>query len=432
MEVISKMLSNISIPRVYKVKYHIESHYIKNISEELISQLKTTSVLSQVHRGQRIAITVGSRGITNQVLVVKTLIDQLKKVGAEPFVITAMGSHAGANARNQKAMIEGLGFTENYLGVPIKSTMEVVEIGTTFSGLPVYIDKYAYEADGVILLNRVKFHTSFQGPVESGILKMGVIGLGNQKGAEICHELGFEGMSQRILEIAKVIIKRVPVLFGVAIIEDGQHQTAEIHVLPHQCIENKELQLLRRAKNFMVQIPFKSLEVLVIDQIGKDISGTGLDTNVVGRYHTGHCSGGPDIKRISILDISDGSNGNGHGLGIADFTTQRVYKKYNFAETYPNALTSNVPVSAKIPMVLPSDRYCIQAALKTCLLKDKKDARMVRIKDTLSLREIEVSENMRSQIESHSRLEIIQGPYELSFNEDGNLIPEKDFSRRGK
>jgi len=422
MEDVLKILRDIPIPRVYRVQYQIESPGINNIPEELTSQLKAASVLSQIKIGQRIAITVGSRGIANQPLIVRTLIDQLKKAGAEPFVIPAMGSHAGANAKNQKAMIEGLGFTENYLRVPIKSTMEVVQIGTTPSGLPVYIDKYAYEADGVILINRVKSHTAFQGPVESGVVKMGVIGLGNQKGAEICHELGFEEMSQRISEIAHITIRKTPVLFGIAMIENAQYNTAEIHVLPQKDIEKKELQLLKRAKDLMVRIPFKSLEVLVIDQIGKEISGSGLDSNVVGRYHTGYGTGGPDVRRISILDISDVSHGNGNGLGIADFTTQRAYNKFKFAETYPNALTSNVPVSVKIPMVLPSDRYCIQAAIKTCLLKDKKEARMVRIKDTLSLMELEVSENLRAEVESHPQLEVVQGPYRLPFNQDGNLF----------
>jgi len=423
MEDVLKILRDIPIPRVYRVQYQIESPSINNIPEELTSQLKAASVLSQIKSGQRIAITLGSRGIANQPLIVRTLIDQLKKAGAEPFVIPAMGSHAGANAKNQKAMIEGLGFTENYLGVPIKSTMEVVQIGTTTpSGLPVYIDKYAYEADGVILVNRVKSHTAFQGPVESGVVKMGVIGLGNQKGAEICHELGFEEMSQRISEIAHITIRKAPVLFGIAMIENAQYNTAEIHVLPQKDIEKKELQLLKRAKDLMVRIPFKSLEVLVIDQIGKEISGSGLDSNVVGRYHTGYGSGGPNVRRISILDISDVSHGNGNGLGIADFTTQRAYKKFNFAETYPNALTSNVPVSVKIPMVLPNDRTCIQAAVKTCLLQDKKEARLVRIKDTLSLMELEVSENLRVEVETNPKLEIIQGPYDLPFNQDGNLF----------
>ena len=422
MEKFLNILRSIQIPKVYRILYHMQSPGIKNIPRELISQLKTSSVLSQLNRGQRIAITVGSRGISNQPLIVKTLIDQLKETGIKPFVVPAMGSHAGANAKKQKAMIEGFGFTENYLGVPIKSSMEVVQVGTTSSGLPVYIDKYASEADGVILVNRVKSHTSFQGPVESGLMKMAVIGLGKQKGAEICHELGFGGMSQRITEIADITIKKAPVLFGIAIIENAQHNTAEIHVLPQKDIEKKELQLLKKAKDLMARIPFKIFEVLVIDQIGKDISGTGMDTNVVGRYHTGYGSGGPKVNRISILDISNASHGNGNGLGIADFTTQRAYEKFEFAETYPNALTSNVVISVKIPMVLPSDHYCIQAAIKTCLIWDKTKIRLVRIKDTLSLMELEVSENMLSEVESHPQLEIIQGPYELPFNLNGNLF----------
>ena len=422
MEGVLQILRSIPIPKVYRVRHHIESPSIDDIAGEVRTQLKQAAVLKNVRAGQRIAVTVGSRGISNQAEVVKTLVEELKTAGAQPFLIPAMGSHAGADADHQKSMLEGLGFGESYIGAPIYSTMEVVQVGETPSGMPVYIDKYAYEADGVILVNRVKAHTAFQGPVESGLVKMSVIGLGKQKGAEICHELGFETMSARISEIAHEAIKHAPVLFGVALIENSLHETAEIHVVPQEEIEQKELDLLKRSKRLMARVPFKALEVLVIDQIGKDISGSGLDPNVVGRYHTGYGSGGPDVTRISILDITEVSHGNGNGLGIGDFTTQRAYEKFDFGETYPNSLTSNVPVSVKVPMVLPSDKYCIQASIKTCLLWDKTQTRLVRIKDTLSLSEIEVSENLLDEVEANPLLEVIEGPYELSFDDQGNLF----------
>lgn len=422
MEGVLNILKDIPIPKVYRVRYHIETPKIEDISGELTAGIMASAVMKRIKQGQSIAVTVGSRGIANQPLVVKTLVKILKDAGAEPFIIPAMGSHAGANAENQKLMLEGLGFTEEYIDAPIRSSMEVVQVDTTPSGMPVYIDKYAYEADGVILVNRVKAHTAFQGPVESGIVKMAVIGLGKQKGAEICHELGFETMSARIAEIAEIAIKKAPVLFGVALIENAMHETAEIHVLDQDEIEQRELDLLKRAKDLMARVPFKQLEVLVIDQIGKDISGSGLDPNVVGRYHTGYGSGGPDVRRISILDITETSHNNGNGLGIGDFTTRRAFEKFDFAETYPNSLTSNVPVSVKIPMVLPTDRYCIQAAVKTCLLWDKKQARLVRIKDTLSLMEFEASENLLEEIQANDKLEIVEGPYELGFDSEGNLL----------
>ncbi len=422
MEGVLQILRSIPIPKVYRVRHHIESPSIDDIAGEVRTQLKQAAVLKNVRAGQRIAVTVGSRGISNQAEVVKTLVEELKEAGAQPFLIPAMGSHAGADADHQKSMLEGLGFGESYIGAPIYSTMEVVQVAETPSGMPVSIDKYAYEADGVILVNRVKAHTAFQGPVESGLVKMSVIGLGKQKGAEICHELGFETMSSRISEIAREAIERAPVLFGVALIENALHETAEIHVVPQEEIEQRELELLKRSKELMARVPFKALEVLVIDQIGKDISGSGLDPNVVGRYHTGYGSGGPDVTRISILDITEVSHGNGNGLGIGDFTTQRAYEKFDFGETYPNSLTSNVPVSVKVPMVLPTDKYCIQAAIKTCLLWDKTETRLVRITDTLSLSEIEVSENLLAEVEANPLLEVIEGPYELSFDDQGNLF----------
>jgi hypothetical protein len=422
MEGVKQILRDIPIPRVYKVKYNIESPSIEDVSAELDRQLDQTGVLDRIKKGMTIALTIGSRGIANQPELVRRLAQRLKELGAEPFMIPAMGSHAGAHAENQKYMLEGLGFTEEYVGVPIRSSMETVQIGTSASGLPVFIDKYAHEADGVILINRIKAHTAFFGKVESGLIKMAVIGIGKQKGAQVCHELGFATMSERIAEIAHVSIKEAPVIFGVATIENAQHQTSSIHVLPAERIEEEEPALLQHAKDLMARVPFKSLEVLVIDQIGKDISGSGLDPNVVGRYHTGYGSGGPDVTRISILDITDASHHNGNGLGIGDFTTKRAFDKYDFAETYPNSLTSNVPVSVKVPMVLPNDRFCIQAAIKTCLLWDKTHARLVRIRDTISLREIEVSENLLEEVKAHPKLEILEGPYELPFDKEGNLL----------
>ncbi|MCF7944300.1 MAG: nickel-dependent lactate racemase [Spirochaetia bacterium] len=417
-----KILQNIPIPRMYKVRYHIESSKLENISLTLKSELWSSNVLNRLKMGQKIAVTVGSRGISNQTFVVKTLVDEIKKTGADPFIIPAMGSHAGANAESQKFMLEGLGFTEEYMGVPIRSSMEVVQVGTTKSGMPVFIDKMAYEADGVVLVNRIKAHTAFHGEVESGLVKMAVIGLGKQKGAEICHELGFATMSERIAEIAHISLKEAPVLFGVALLENAEHETSEIHVIAQEKIEEKEPVLLKKAKDLMARVPFKALEVLVLDQIGKDISGSGLDPNVVGRYHTGYGSGGPNVVRMCVLDITDVSHGNGNGLGIVDFTTQRAYNKFNLAETYPNSLTSNVPVSVKIPMVLPNDKTAIQASIKTCLLWDKTQARLVRIKDTLSLNEFEISENLLREVKKNPQLEIIEGPYELHFDENGNLL----------
>lgn len=422
MDSISKILDPMPLPRMYRVRHHIEGSAIRDIAREVRVQLSSQNVMVNIKNGQNIAITIGSRGIVNQPLTVKTLVEELKKAGANPFLIPAMGSHGGATAKGQIEIMHDLGFTEAYIGAPIKASMETVRIGETPSGLPVYIDKYAHEADGIILVNRVKVHTSFTGKIESGLIKMSVIGLGKQKGAEICHELGFEQMETRLLEISRTTIEKCSILFGLAMLENGQHETAEIHVVQKEKIEEKEIELQKRAKELLARVPFKELEVLVIDQIGKEISGAGLDPNVVGRYHTGIGSGGPSVTRISLLDITEASHGNGCGLGIGDFTTRRAFEKFDFAASYPNSLTSNVTVSSKIPIVLENDCLAIKAAIKTCLLWDKTRARLVRIHDTLSLEEFEVSETLLQDVKDNPNLEVVEGPYELQFDKDGNLV----------
>ena len=350
MDSIRTILDPMPLPRMYRVRHKIEGPRLGDIPGEVRKQLAASNVLENVYPGQSIAVTVGSRGIVNQALVVKTLVEELKKAGAQPFLIPAMGSHGGATAQGQSEILHDLGFTEDYIKAPIRASMETVKIGETPSGLPVYIDKFAAEADGIILVNRVKVHTSFTGKIESGLIKMSVIGLGKQKGAEICHELGFEHMESRLLEISRTTLTKAPILFGLAMLENAQHETAEIHAIPPEEIEQKEIKLQKKAKELLARVPFKTLEVLIIDRIGKEISGSGLDPNVVGRYHTGLGSGGPSVTRISILDITDASHGNGCGLGIGDFTTRRAFEKFDFAASYPNSLTSNVTVSSKFPL----------------------------------------------------------------------------------
>lgn len=422
MDHILDILSRVPLPPMYRVRYRLDSARVEDVSAETRARLRASGLLRRLRDGAEIAVAVGSRGVANQPALVRTLIDELKAAGARPFVVPAMGSHGGADAAGQKALLEGLGLTEEFLGVKIHSSMEVTQVGSTDSGLPVYVDRRAGAADAIVIVNRIKAHTSFVGEVESGLLKMVAIGLGKQRGAETCHELGFENMSQHVLEIARCALQRLPIIFGVAVLENALHDTAEIHVIAAEEIAEREPALLAKAKRLMARVPFEELEAIVVDRIGKDISGTGLDPNVVGRYHTGYGSGGPSVTRISVLDLTEASHGNANGLGIADFTTRRVFDKLDFTETYPNALTSNVPVSVKIPMVLPDDRAAIRAAIKTCLIWDKTKVRLVRIRDTLSLSEMEVSEALLPEVRSNPRLEVVAGPYPLPFDAAGNLF----------
>ena len=422
MSTIDRLLDPIPIPKVFKIRQHFERSRIDDVEGQLRAELGQRDVLSQIKKDQRIAITVGSRGISNQPLLVKTLVEEVRKAGAEPFLIPAMGSHGGATVEGQRDMLVGMGFDENYIGAPIRATMEVDQIGTTESGLPVCIDRFAHEADGIIVINRIKPHVAFRGRFESGLAKMITIGLGKQRGADICHDLGFGKMAENIISIARVTLREANILFGIGLLENAYHETCRIEVLMPDEIEREEPALQEESKRLSPMLPFDSLDVLIIDEIGKDISGTGFDTNVVGRYHTPYASGGPDITRIAALDVTEKSHGNANGLGILDFTTRRAFDKFIFEQTYPNSLTSTVPTSVKIPMVLQNDRQAIQAAIKTCNILNKEEVRLARITNTLSLGEFEVSETLMEEVEGNANLEVASKPYALSFNGEGNLF----------
>lgn len=422
MSTVTKLLETIPIPRLVPVRQAFDRPRLDDPAGELAIQLRSKGVAATIEPGQRIAVAVGSRGVENQPLFVKTIVDAIKDRGGKPFIFPSMGSHGGATAEGQKSMLEGMGVTEGYVGAPINATMEVVQIGTTSNGLPVYLDRYAYEADGIVLLNRVKPHVAFRGPFESGIMKMMAIGIGKQKGAETCHNLGFGTMSDNIQAIGRTLLEKASILCAVAVLENPYHETCRIEVLKASEIESREPELQKRAKALSPKLHFDRLDVLILDEIGKNISGTGFDTNILGRYHTPYASGGPDITRIAVLDLTDVSHGNANGVGILDFTTRRLYEKMDFEQTYPNSLTSTVPASVKLPMVLKNDREAIQAAIRTCNIADKRLVRLMRIRNTLALDTVWVSESLVDEASSNPKLEIIGGPAALSFDQNGNLL----------
>jgi hypothetical protein len=422
MNVFNELLDRIPIPRMVRARQSYERPVLADLEEAFRSRLRGSGVLSTIREGMTIAVAVGSRGISNQPLVVRALVAELKGAGAQPFIIPAMGSHGGATAEGQKAMLEGFGIEEKYIGAPIRSTMETVEIGKAGPDLPAHIDRFAHAADGIVLVNRIKPHVAFRGSYESGLAKMVAIGLGKQRGAEICHNLGFGNMAEHIPAIARTTLAHARILFAVGLLENAYHETARIEVLPAPEILAREPALLEEAKRLSPRLAFERLDVLVMDEIGKDISGTGFDTNVAGRYHTPYISGGPQIKRIAVLDLTDKSHGNGNGLGIVDFTTRRVYEKFRFDQTYPNALTSTVPASVKIPMVLDSDRHAFQAAIRTSNLVHMEEVRLVRIKNTNEMDEIEISENLVDDARKNPFLEVVSEPFPLPFNAKGDLF----------
>jgi hypothetical protein len=419
---IADLLDPIPIPRVAGVSQKFDRPHMDDCGGALKQILNTSGALESVFPKMEIAIAVGSRGISNQPVLVKLIAEALREKGARPFLVPAMGSHGGATADGQKKMLEDLGFGGDKIGVPIRSSMETVRVGTSENGLPVHVDKNAHDADGIVIINRIKPHTSFRGPYESGLMKMIAIGLGKQKGAEICHELGIERIAENFPAIARVTIEKENILFAIGLLENAYHETCRIELLRKEEIETEEPKLQEEAKRLLPKLHFTDIDVLVIDEIGKNISGTGFDTNVVGRYHTPGCSGGPSVTRLVILNVTDESHGNANGLGIADFTTRRIFDQFSFENTYPNALTSTVLPSVKIPMVLETDLLAIKAAIKTCNILDKRNVRLIRIKNTNEIERIEVSESMLDGVRGNPYLRIETELYPLALNDDGNLV----------
>jgi hypothetical protein len=420
---IERLLQDIPLPRVVKIGQRYARPVIADVAADFLERLRVSGALEAVEPGMSIAIGVGSRGISNQPLIIKLLVGELKKRGAEPFLFPAMGSHGGATAEGQRAVLERMGISEEATGAPIRATMEVIAMGTAENGVTSWFDAYAAVADGVVLINRVKPHTSFRASHESGLMKMIAIGIGKQKGAETCHQLGMERMGENVLALGRAGIATGKILFGVALLENAYHETCRIEAIPASRIEAEEVELQVEAKRLEPHLGFDELDVLIVDEIGKDIAGTGFDTNVVGRYHLAHMRAeGRRVTRMAALDLTDASHGNGNGLGIFDFTTERAFRKFSFEETYPNSLTSTVPDSVKIPMVLKNDRLAIQAAIKTCNIADFRKVRLAKIRNTLEAHLVEVSENLIEEARANPRMEILSNPYELSFDHEGNLL----------
>lgn len=423
MDIFQSILGSIPLPPLSRVRQSFPRPRIENVEEELVAKLRGSGLLDKLSKGATVAITVGSRGIANQPLVVRSLVEELKTRGAEPFIVPAMGSHGGATASGQRDLLIRMGFEEKSVGAPIRSSMEVADLGKTQMGNPVFMDRYAYEADAVVVLNRIKPHVSFRGRYESGLMKMIAIGLGKQRGAEACHDAGFGQMAENIYDIAHTILDRCNIRLGIGLLENPYHETCGIEVLDAGEIAEKEPALQEQAKQLLPKLYFPSLDVLIVDEIGKEISGTGMDNNVIGRYTTPYPTGGPMIARIVVLSLTGDTHGNANGLGVADFTTRRVFDAFRFDQTYPNSLTSTVSASVKIPMVLDSDRLAIQAAIKTCNVLDKQKVRLVRIRNTLQLDEIYVSPALLAEVNGSEAMSLIGQPQAMCFDEKGNILP---------
>lgn len=419
--VIKGIVGGVPLPKMARIEQKFVDNGLKDIPLAVSKEFAKPEIASTIKPGMTVAITAGSRGVANIAAIIKETVDQVKKLGGKPFIFPAMGSHGGATAEGQRDVLASYNITEQSMGCPIKSSMETIVIGKTAEGKPVYLDKYASEADGIVVVGRVKPHTAFRGSWESGLLKMMVIGMGKQKGAESCHDEGFGRMAYYVEHFADVHFKHTKILFGIAVIENSFDATCKIEAIEKGKIKEREPALLEEAKSLMPKILLPKFDILVIDQIGKNFSGDGADPNVSGTYCTPFASGGPEFQRYIILDISDETHGNGIGLGMAEFTTKRAFDKYDFDATYPNGLTSTVVSVVKVPMVLATDRLALQAAIHVCTGIDKKKPKIVRIKNTSHIEEIMVSEALMDEAKAHPQIRILEEPKDLPFDKDGNL-----------
>ncbi len=418
MNQINQLLDEYKIPKVVKVKQFFNNDVEENVEDKLMEELITKNI--PIAPGNRIAITCGSRGLDQYIPVVRTIVKFVESKGGIPFLVPAMGSHGGATAEGQTKVLAGYGITEETVGAPVVSSMEVTKIGVTDKGLGVYIDKNACEADGIILYNRVKPHTSFRGKIESGLIKMLAIGLAKQKGAEATHFLKYENMAENIVSIGKIALDKLNVVCGVSTIENGYNHVAEVHVSSKDEIFAKELEYLERAWSKMPCIALDKIDVLIVGEIGKEISGTGMDTNIIGRFHTPAATGGPTTVKLGVLDVTEKSEGNANGMGLADFIPKHMYDKIDFTSTYVNTLTSTEPSSSRMPMVLDDDHRVFQACVKLCGQVNNNDIRMVIIRSTKYLDEVYMS---KAAVEAAVMpIETIGEYEEVKFDENGKMI----------
>jgi len=410
-----------ALPKFAKIRQNFQAESMTNIPKKVADEFIQVQADDKVKPGMEIAITVGSRGIANIPLIVKSTADEIKKRGATPFIIPAMGSHGGATAEGQIEVLDGLGVTEESTGCEIRSSMEVVEIGKTSAGIPVYIDQHAYQADGIIVMGRVKPHTDFKKEIESGVLKMASIGMGKHKQALALHSYGIKGIRDMMPDVGKVAIRNSNTLFGVAIVENAHEETAIIEAILPDEIEMRERELLTKAFDLMPSLPVNELDILVVDEIGKNYSGTGMDTNIIGRIRVLGVEEPkkPDIKYVIASDLSEASHGNALGIGLADLTTNRLFEKIDFAAMNENVITSTFLDRAKIPIVLESDEAALEAAMRATWGVASDQARIARIPNTLHIGELYVSEVIFNELKEQENIEVIEDLHDMEFNTDG-------------
>ena len=411
------MLS-VELPRVVRIRQRFGAERVHDVTRAVREAIVGSDLRARLAPGARIALTAGSRGISQIEEIVAGCVSTLREVGAEPFVVPAMGSHGGATADGQVEVLAGYGITEERVGAPVRATMEVVEVGRTPAGVPVFMDRLAWEADGVVVCGRVKAHTAFKAPIESGLCKMLAVGLGKQRGAETMHA---NGLAATIPAAASVALATGKVLLGLAIVENAADEPFRIEAVAPEQFHERDRALLEVSNSLLPRIPFDRLDVLVVDWIGKNISGSGLDPNVIGMWRRLGGERRPDYKRIVVRDVTPESHGNAIGIGWADFTTKRLVGAIDRAAMEMNCITANAPDVARIPIAATTDREAIELAIKTAAVTSP--VRLARVHSTLRLEELYVSEALLDEVRSNPSIEVLGEPAPLSFDAAGRLGP---------
>lgn len=395
-----------SLPAMYRVQQCFESNPIADVEDAVICQMQKKEITDKIKPGSRVAVAVGSRGIRNLALIVKTVVACIKEAGGQPFIVSAMGSHGSGTEEGQREVLTGYGITEEAMGVPVVTKVDVVKLGETKAGIPVYFDEEAYGADLIVPVNRVKLHTDFVADLQSGMCKMLVIGLGNHKGCSSIHEQEPEQFGEILEEAASMIIEKTPVGFGIAILEDSYDKTSMIEAVPAEKIIEREKELVKIARKNMPYIMLDHIDVLVVEEIGKDISGAGYDPNILGRspllktfvLHV------PKFQKMVLLGLSRGTHGNAVGMGLFDVITKNVFEEADLESVYANAIAVKSLEDAKVPLMAQNEDEAVRVAIKTCRDIDMENLRIARIKNTLELEYIYVSEAMLDEVEKNDRL----------------------------
>jgi hypothetical protein len=416
-------LEQVELPPVMRVRLrHPSAAPVADVEGAVRAAMAKSRRLAELPRGASVAVAVGSRGIAEIPRLARTVVSHLKDMGLEPFIVPAMGSHGGGTAEGQAGVLKKLGVTEASVGAPVRATMETVEYGATLDGIPCRFDANAAKADAVVLIARVKSHTSFDRPVESGLTKMTAVGLGKQAGARNVHRLGPRGYIEVLPALARIALEHSSIAYGIAVVENSAHRLVVIEgAEPEQFLAADE-RLLKRAKELLARLPFAQIDGLVVERIGKEISGTGMDIAITGRADIrGVANPKPLIHKLAVLGLTEETAGNAIGLGVADFTTIEVANALDLVAMYMNSITATTAEKARIPIVLPDDRTAIRALVATCWATELERVRLCQIRSSMDLDEILVSPALFEDLEGSDKAEVLSEPAPLSFAPDGRL-----------